>query len=74
MDFSSGLIPEETRNRLENIGPNVVAAINFTNYEHLLNQSVVDFDVQAIYDNLTMLEMAFRSNMVCGYFTAVVTT
>lgn len=72
MDFSSGLIPEETRNRLENIGPNVVAAINFTNYERLLNQSVVEFDVQAIYDNLTMLEMVFRSNMVCGYFTAVV--
>jgi len=63
VDFSSGLIPEETRNRLENIGPSLVAAINFTNYESLLNQSVVDFDVQAIYDNLTMLEMAFRSNM-----------
>ena len=63
MEFSSGLIPEETRDRLEDIERNVVAPINFTNYENLLNQSVVEFDVEVIYGNLTMLAMV-QSNMV----------
>ena len=48
---------------LESIQLNVVAAINFTDYERLLNQRTVNFEIEEVYINLTRIA-ALQSNMV----------
>ena len=60
---SGGLIPGQSRHRLEGIQLNVVAAINFTDYERLLNQRTVKFDIEVVYNNLTRIA-SLQSNMV----------
>ena len=60
---SGGLIPGRSRNMLESIQLNVVAAINFTDYERLLNQRTVNFEIEEVYINLTRIA-ALQSNMV----------
>ena len=61
--LSGGLIPGQTRNGLESIQMNLVGAINFTDYERLLNQEAVNFDVEEVYNNLTQIA-TLQANMV----------
>ena len=61
--LSGGLIPAQTRNGLESIQMNLVGAINFTDYERLVNQEAVNFDVEEVYNNLTQIA-TLQANMV----------
>ena len=61
--LSGGVIPEQSRNMLESIQMNLVGAINFTDYERLLNQRTVNFDIEEVYNNLTTIA-TLQSNMV----------
>ena len=61
--LSGGVIPEQSRDMLESIQMNLVDAINFTDYERLLNQRTVNFDVEELYNNLTTIA-TLQSNMV----------
>ena len=61
--LSGGVIPEQSRNMLESIQMNLVGAINFTNYERLLNQRTVNFDIEELYNNMTTIA-TLQSNMV----------
>ena len=61
--LSGGVIPEQSRNMLESIQMNLVGAINFTDYERLLNQRTVNFDIEELYNNLTTIA-TLQSNMV----------
>ena len=66
--LSGGVIPEQSRNMLESIQMNLVGAINFTDYERLLNQRTVNFELEELYDNLTTIA-TLQSNMVCNNAT-----
>ena len=61
--LSGGVIPEQSRNMLESIQMNLVGAINFIDYERLLNQRTVNFDIEELYNNLTTIA-TLQSNMV----------
>ena len=61
--LSGGLSPAQTRNGLESIQMNLVGAINFTDYERLVNQEAVNFDVEEVYNNLTQIA-TLQANMV----------
>ena len=61
--LSGGVIPEQSRDMLESIQMNLVDATNFTDYERLLNQRTVNFDVEELYNNLTRIA-TLQSNMV----------
>ena len=61
--LSGGLIPEQRRDRLWDIQLNLVGAISFTDYERLLNQRAVSFDVEEVYNNLTRIA-TLQANMV----------
>ena len=61
--LSGGVIPEQSRDMLESIQMNLVDATNFTDYERLLNQRTVNFDVEELYNNLTTIA-TLQSNMV----------
>ena len=61
--LSGGVIPEQSRNMLESIQMNLVGAINFTDYERLLNQRTVNFELEEFYNNLTTIA-TLQSNMV----------
>ena len=61
--LSGGLIPEQSRDRRWDIQLNLVGAISFTDYERLLNQRAVSFDVEEVYNNLTRIA-TLQANMV----------
>ena len=61
--LSGGVIPEQSRDMLESIQMNLVDATNFTDYERLLDQRTVNFDVEELYNNLTTIA-TLQSNMV----------
>lgn len=61
--LSGGLIPEQSRDRLWDIQLKLVGAISFTDYERLLNQRAVSFDVEEVYNNLTRIA-TLQANMV----------
>ena len=61
--LSGGVIPERSRNMLESIQMNLVGTINFTDYERLLNQRTVNFDIEELYNNLTTIA-TLQTNMV----------
>ena len=61
--LSGGLIPEQSRDRRWDIQLNLVGTISFTDYERLLNQRAVSFDVEEVYNNLTRIA-TLQANMV----------
>ena len=61
--LSGGLIPGQSRDRLWDIQLNLVGGINFTDYERLVNQRAVSFDVEEVYNNLTRIA-TLQANMV----------
>ena len=48
---------------LESLQMNLVGAINFTDYERLLNQRTVNFELEELNNNLTRIA-TLQSNMV----------
>lgn len=61
---SNELIPDSTRQNLETLQHNVTNAINFTEYQQFLNESVITFDLQELANNLTTLADQFDMVML----------
>jgi hypothetical protein len=61
---SSDFLPASTRQNLEALQGDIMNSINFTAYMDYLNENPLSFDLQEVFDNLTVLAALFTTNMV----------
>lgn len=61
---SSDFFPSSTRQSLEDLQDDIMNSINFTAYKDYLNENPLSFDLQEVFDNLTVLATLFSANMV----------
>ena len=61
---SSDFFPVATRQNLEDLQGDIMNSVNFTAYKDYLNENPLAFDLQEVFDNLTVLATHFSDNMV----------
>ena len=67
---SSDFFSSSTRQNLEALQNDIMNSINFTAYKDYLNENPLSFDLQEVFDNMTVLAALFSANMVCNNLLA----